>query len=74
MIELKAPPGKIRVVRTGLVGGRHDYEELVKDCDEIKEALDLITTNYAQRKGNEVYFGYDDRGGCVATLALKENG
>ena len=62
--ELCAPRGKVRVVKTGLVG-HHDYHELVKDCASLEEAVGLADVGNNVRGGTEIFTAYDERGECV---------
>jgi hypothetical protein len=59
--ELKAPPGKTRVVGVDLF----DHEDyLVKDCDGVEEAFSIADGNNKRRTGpmDDVYYVYDDQG------------
>ena len=62
--ELRAPEGKVRVIKTGLVG-HHDYHELVKDCASLEEALELTMIGNNVRGGAEIFFAYNDQGQSV---------
>ena len=56
-VELKAPPGKMRVVAVGMVG-HHDYERLLKDADTREDAFKAASVV----QPGETNYVYDDRG------------
>jgi hypothetical protein len=56
-IQLKAPPGKMRVVAVGMVG-HHDSERLVKDADTADEAFRVARVSHP----GEINYVYDDHG------------
>ena len=60
-MDLKAPPGKVRVIVVDLLS-HEDY--LVKDCDSREEAFKMADEYNLRRSGSmdDVYYVYDDRG------------
>lgn len=60
LTELKAPPGKFRVVGLDLKNSK-DFR--VKDCNSLREAVCLTDRhNMTDAVLTEVYYIYDDKG------------